>query len=501
MADDIPSPSTGEQADTPARRGGDDEGLRDAMAALLGLGSQGSNGGAGGSRGSSGISIPPPRQATPVADVEAPSVAAPPDSTPDSTPDDFWSLSDEPELPGNWSSSEALAPPDSAPDDFWSRPDEPRSATAWSPSDPPASPDPSTDHAWRPSLEPESPESWSAADAASRAVDREADDFWSSSDEPQSPGEPVGAPSVGAGPGPWAPLGSSSEGAPAADPLVPGDDGTDAPTAPIHVWPHSSGERHGEPASEAEGSSVAALQDVGLGGPLNAAMGDLRRLYPDADERVTRDAALPPAGPAGGGSPAHRRVQFLAAWWASRRKELVPGMVVGLVIVVAFAVVLLGRGGDSGPSGVKTTGSTTVPATDLTTVPGEGDIPPPLPLADEMVPAEPSTDSPEGGSSVSGDEEGAADAPPVVATTRPRRSGARSTPAPAPQPAPAATAPPAAPAPTAPPATPGPTQPPPPTATTAPPSPSPSPSDACDKLFSPAAREKCLEELRQGGND
>lgn len=495
MADEIPSPSTGEQADTPARRGGDDEGLKDAMAALLGLGSQGSNLGAGGSSGSTGISIPPPRQATPVADLEAPSVAAPPDSTPDSTPDDFWSLSDESDSPGNWSSSEALAPPESAPDDFWSRPDEPWSATAWSPSDAPGPQDVSSDHAWRPSLEPEPPGSWSAVDAP-RAVDAEADDFWSSSDEPP-PGEPVGAPS--AGPGPWAPLGTSSPDAPAADLLLPGDADTDAPRAPLHRWPDTAGEGHGEQGSEPEPSSVAALQDVGLGGPLNAAMGDLRRLYPDADERVTRDAALPAASPPASASPGRRRVQFLMAWWASRRRELVPGLVVGLVVVVAFAVVLLGRGSDSGPSGVKTTGSTTVPAADLTTVPGEGDIAPSLPLADEMMPAEPSPDSPAAGSSFSGDEEGASDAPPVVATTRPRRSGARATPGPAPAPAPAPTAPPATPAPTAPPATPAPTQP--PTATTVPPPPAPSPSDACDKLFSPAARERCLEELRQGGSN
>jgi hypothetical protein len=422
MADGVPPASGGERIDVAARPRGDDEGLKNAFAALLGL--QAEDGGA--PKGTpTAVSLPPRRTS-----------------------------------PQEWAPPEGLDDPPRAADDFWSSSGDEPPASAWAPAD---APEPA------PPAEPAPPPGpWMAHE------DRD-DEFWAA---------PVAdVPPVTAAPG----LSPSADlSAPEVDePRLPD---LSLPAADRDVPPHVPGDRAEEPAVGA--SSLAGLQDVGLGGPLNTAMGDLRRL---ADDRLGPPA--PPADTRGGSLRASfdHRVVLLREWWGARRRELLPGVGVALLIVVAFAVVLLNRDGDPRPVGTVSTSVPPASAPQSTLPPAEETTTVPLPPEDVVPtpPIEPSAGAPARQSSTGA----GGDRAPSAARTQPPTRGAQApapAPATAPKPAPA-------PSPTAPPGTPATTQAPP----TSTPSTSrpPQSSDPCDNAWTPAARQACLDSRDQGGDD
>lgn len=144
----------------------------------------------------------------------------------------------------------------------------------------------------------------------------------------------AGAPSVAAAVDPWA-----------VDPILDGA----ALTTTAAGGPQPDGA--GEAAAAAQ--AAAALEESGFGGALHTALGELRRI---ADDPVpagggssalgtgTDGAPWPPSEPASasdrlGGNPA-AWLASLHDWWTARWKDLLPGIVVASLVVVAFAVVL-----------------------------------------------------------------------------------------------------------------------------------------------------------------
>ncbi len=120
-------------------------------------------------------------------------------------------------------------------------------------------------------------------------------------------------------------------------------------------------------------------------------------------------------------------------WWATRRRELLPGMVVASLVIVAFAVVLLSGGKGAGSSRVGTTRA--VPIDPSTTIPG-------LFATAAAEAAPPPEDAPL-------DVDAPFDVDQAPVTTKPKASVAADTPPPSRPKSPPATSPPA----TSPPAT------------------------------------------------
>ena len=444
MGDDVPSGAGSEQPEGRARQQ-DDESLKNAMAALLGLGPERG-------RGASSPSIPPPRLPEPRPHAaENPLSAA--FGSPDASADDFWSASEPAPLPGEDPVPEAPPPVLDPPAPLLHPPDPVVDGPAPRLDPPPPllhPPDPVVDGP-APRLDPPPP----LLDAgAPRAAVREggpralsepsAGEFWVSPDSLSPPDAPGAIDSV------------------AVDPSRSSDD---------------------------ERSAATALQDAGLAGPLNTAMGDLRRLYPDGDDDGSPPPVLPTIDVPSARPPARQRRPRVQAGWESRGRELVPAAVVALLVVLAFAVVLTGRGGDDEGSRVDAANrSTTLPPTTASTMPtGAGEPTPLVPPLEEPLPVDPTESPPPSPPSASGRAD--ADQPaPVAARSRPRaRAPQAATPSSAPPPR---AAPP--PAPTSPPPTPAATAPP---ATSAPPTTQPPrSSDPCDNpLFTPEARQRCLD--------
>ncbi|HEX2023429.1 MAG TPA: hypothetical protein VHF00_01895, partial [Acidimicrobiales bacterium] len=217
MADGVPPASGGDRIDVAPRPRGDDEGLKNAFAALLGL--RGEEGDMAASAVSA-VSLPPPRTA--------------PDTAPPEPPpaDDLWGPSDAPAPSGEWAIPEPLDEPPPSADDFWSSPDDEPSDRAWAPIDELGA----------------SPIVDVASATAAQDLPASADPSPPEVDEPRPPDLSL----------------------PARDRDMP---------------PHVDVDRAEEPG--AASSSLAGLQDVGLGGPLNTAMGDLRRLADDSLGRAT----------------------------------------------------------------------------------------------------------------------------------------------------------------------------------------------------------------------
>ena len=104
-----------------------------------------------------------------------------------------------------------------------------------------------------------------------------------------------------------------------------------------------------DPLDEPDPSTVA-MQEAGFASPLHTALGELRRLTPENDEAVSQpvvdDSAQAASAHLGPGSRSarersyrRRRVAWVE-WWSTRGREVLPAIVVGVVIVLAFAVVL-----------------------------------------------------------------------------------------------------------------------------------------------------------------
>jgi len=265
-----------------------------------------------------------------------------------------------------------------------------------------------------------------------------------------------------------------------------------SPTVDDSFWGASpvdidAGESDSRVADEA-----AALLESGFGGPMHTALGELRRISgagvpvrptdggangggrPDSgggDHDLDADVpdwytepplstgALPPAGSPGAW------LAMLADWWGPRRRELLPGMAVAALIILAFAVVLISGTRQADTSHV---GTRPVPLDSNTTVPGlfatAGGVSP--------------IDAPAPGSLPSGSDASlGGDQTPsvglVTTTTEPKSGG------PAPPPPAAGPSKPQSPAPTSPPATSPPATSPPATSppATSPPPTSPPPTD------------------------
>ncbi|MGI9032853.1 MAG: hypothetical protein DLM54_04795 [Acidimicrobiales bacterium] len=118
-------------------------------------------------------------------------------------------------------------------------------------------------------------------------------------------------------------------------------------------------------------ASAAALHEAGFGGPLHLALGDLRRI---SDDDPAPTSAMVSTGNSDytSAGPPHRRggvggawAATVADWWTARWRDLLPGMVVAALVVIAFAVVLITGGRHD--SKVDTTSPTSSDVT--TTVP------------------------------------------------------------------------------------------------------------------------------------
>ncbi|MCA1684175.1 MAG: hypothetical protein LC708_03500, partial [Actinobacteria bacterium] len=146
------------------------------------------------------------------------------------------------------------------------------------------------------------------------------------------------------------------------------------------------------------GGETVALEGSGFGGPLHDAGGGLPRLsdsdvpgQPVADGAVPSPAvpddaaaftALSPGedvpdwyttpvlsvdAPPRPTSTARAVLTIAGQWWAARRRELLPGLVVGSLVILAFVVVLLSGGKGAGTPRVS---NRAVPIDPSTTIPG-----------------------------------------------------------------------------------------------------------------------------------
>ncbi|HEX2275245.1 MAG TPA: hypothetical protein VHG90_15360 [Acidimicrobiales bacterium] len=349
----------------------DDEQLRDAMAALLGLGP------AAAERGTDApaLTVPPPRRLESASDASEPAPAA--------SATDFWSPS-EPPLPGD---------PGELPSD-WFRVDPPSLAPDWplrdavGATESPAADDggpvgAATTSAWL-TDDAAAPDRPSPDDEA--FTDPSAAEFWASPEPAPSP-EPSLAGDADAG-------ASSPNGAADEVPARTGESAVaPGPSVATAVGPDLAGDRK-EPKADG-GTSLAALQEAGLAGPLNTAMGDLRRLYPDGEggERLAPAPAPAPVDFGRSVEPepsAHRPARAESRW-----RRLGPGVVVASLVVIAFAVVLLARNPDGGRSPLDSGArqSTSVPpAASQTTVPANGDVLELPPIPEEALLDEPGGD-------------------------------------------------------------------------------------------------------------
>ncbi len=167
--------------------------------------------------------------------------------------------------------------------------------------------------------------------------------------------------------------------------------------------------------SEAAAEATAALQESGFGSALHTALGELRRITDDpppvpvgavaawSEAQVPRSTGhfdpTPGSGPDrpstqrrsmvafGRGTPAGG-LASLGDWWTSRWKELLPGMVVVTLVVVAFAVVLASGGRRADTSHVDT--RRPIASDPSTTIAGlftTASVPPGVPPADTGAPA------------------------------------------------------------------------------------------------------------------
>jgi hypothetical protein len=174
---------------------------------------------------------------------------------------------------------------------------------------------------------------------------------------------PVAAPSpVGAAVDPWA-----------VDPIL--DGATLATTAAGGLQADGAGE------AAAAAQAATALEESGFGGALHTALGELRRIADDpvpagvgasAPGTGTDAAPWPSPEPASasdrlGGNPA-AWLASLHDWWTARWKDLLPGIVVASLVVVAFAVVLASGTKRSDPSHVDT--RRPIASDPSTTIPG-----------------------------------------------------------------------------------------------------------------------------------
>lgn len=188
------------------------------------------------------------------------------------------------------------------------------------PPDPWASIDESTQaHMWSAVDDVPASDPASTGSAASSDAPAPADDWWAASEDTSV-----------------TPLGAAEEGQPVPPgPVWPtGDPWTNEPLQPA--------------GSGSEPEDQAALEHAGLAGPMNAALSDLRRVG-GAEPDVTELAG--PLGAGAGAFSGSGKLSELHDWWSERGREVLPGLAVAAVIVLAFAVVLLGR--DSGTDGSK----------------------------------------------------------------------------------------------------------------------------------------------------
>lgn len=134
----------------------------------------------------------------------------------------------------------------------------------------------------------------------------------------------------------------------------------------------------GDPEAEATADAAAALNESGFGSALHTALGELRRI---TDEAVPAYAAASPTSSEGpwpppeaasaservGGGPADWFAS-LGDWWTARWRDLLPGMLVAGLVVVAFAVVLVSGSRHADTSHLDTRRS--VSSDPSTTIPG-----------------------------------------------------------------------------------------------------------------------------------
>ncbi|HEX2042912.1 MAG TPA: hypothetical protein VHF24_09780 [Acidimicrobiales bacterium] len=432
----------GERADVGATPGPDDETLGAALAAVLGLSSEGSGSPVTTPRA---VSVPPPRR--------------PPYSPPSTDPVTVAAGGEQP----------------SASDDFWGSGDELERLDARpAPSEEDGVPDVRLASAGEAPARPfaESSDADAVGSRLSAPSASDADDFWGEPETDESPPAP-------AEDEPEAPGLRPREVLPRDLWLRPADRDRDraaSPTPPV--------DRPEEPSE----SSLTALQEVGLGGPLNTAMGDLRRLADEGAHRGTEPVASEARGAddshAQGVVPRRDRLR-------DRRRDLPLQLAVAALVVIAFAVVLLTRGGDS-RRGIDTRVATSTPPTtaQAPAVPAADASTTSVPLPEEVMPPPPDAAAPPPSSASQAD-----DGRPPAGARAPSRPRASRSPAPAAAPAPSRPAP----EPTSPPATTATTQPP---ATTTPPASVPKQSGPCDRSWlSPEARQACLDSRGPGGDD
>lgn len=282
----------------------------------------------------------------------------------------------------------------------------------------------------------ESPELWASDTALSEWA---ATNFAPDASLSPSPAETWAAEMSGSD---WAPEATSDP-----EPLESGPAGWwDAPSpdavsdTPEEVGEHP--EPYRRPLPEAE-ESTAALQEAGFASPLSSALGVLGRVIPGQGA----ETAPPPSAPAepgiAGGSSGRRpewlSVAALRQAWTTHRHEWAPGLLVGALIVVAFAVVLAAGGRDDTNSRVSTRPQPSVTSPDTiydvptTLAPDATVATEEVPVEDgaaAVTPAAPSRSSLRGRST------------PAPAAPKPKASKpAAKAPAPAPAPAPPAAAP------------------------------------------------------------
>lgn len=119
-------------------------------------------------------------------------------------------------------------------------------------------------------------------------------------------------------------------------------------------------------APDAVVGSDVALEEAGFGGPLHAALGDLADI--NSGIYASSPPEEPPHAPTSPSSaPKRSRFAEGAAAWSARKRELLPGLIVALLVVLGLVVVVTSMtGGDGDNSNISASAPTSALVTSTT---------------------------------------------------------------------------------------------------------------------------------------
>jgi hypothetical protein len=138
----------------------------------------------------------------------------------------------------------------------------------------------------------------------------------------------------------------------------------------------------------AQAASDMALQDAGFGSPLHTALGDLAGINSGTLASSPPPAEPPPSSAARPGPSTGSRLAAVGTVWSERKRELVAGAVVALLVLLGLGAVIASMTSDDG-SGRNVNASAPTSAVPTTTTIALAAIPLPPPPLPVEVPAPP----------------------------------------------------------------------------------------------------------------